>query len=392
MLTKTLLRFKRDGDNFLPGYLLPDGNWEEDARQLIELYRESSGWSVEELENAKQEIITPSSRGKILKGLCSILDKRLTLKEVDYETYRERRMQLFRLSGDLLLSKTKISFKEYRTRLDIPDELYGDLPSRRMILSFSEPELRELGERYNMELVQALLVGAEQMLIRLTEWNPKQLRGLLRCLRFFGLVYDSKIIGKKTRETLELRVEGPLSRHGAAGKYAMQTAAIAGVMPQFDNYQIVARVSPGKRRHRGWLKIDSSAPLRSTFPPIDGYLPEEFILFFNEASRELDKLGWKPFKAPLPQSPPSQWQLPDFAWERENGDRVYLEVFLAKQRNNLQARMNIDPPKGQVWILAADRKALPVHRNKGYLYLPFSGMPSGGMLSRLIQKEFPQEI
>jgi predicted nuclease of restriction endonuclease-like RecB superfamily len=149
----------------------------------------------------------------------------------------------------------------------IREVLYGDHPENRRLIEWKPIGAQQLLERYNLALVQGLVMKARRVEVRALA--PDLLR-VRRWLKFCRLVSDVKPEGNDWT----IDVEGPAEILSMAKKYGLQLASFVGVVPVLGRYELSAEVVLGRGKPV-LLQLDERSGLVSPHDVTLGYIPPE---------------------------------------------------------------------------------------------------------------------
>jgi hypothetical protein len=347
MLTSSLLRTRREKGILRPAYVDPSSPRHlERARLLLEVLARAAdeGSTRGEVERAiREQVIGDSLDLRLSNGLC-----RTCLQACEFGVRaplppEELRARLFetRPATRRALFEGRPSASERIAHLgaDLGCEpeavrrgLYADLDENHVLLR--GPDLDPTGalHRYNLHLVQGLLLHALSVRVRLDAPTPARARQVFRCARFHQLMY--RIHAREGSYVLEL--DGPLSLLKLSTRYGLRLALFFPVLPlQPGTWTVEADL---RLQHaRGTLHVSSEDGLRSQQPDSGTWrFPEEEA--FEERFRkvvpewtlerggELQNLGGEAIL------------VPDYTFTRE-GKRAFLEIIGIWRRDYLERRL-----------------------------------------------------
>ncbi len=328
-----MLRFTLRKGRVYPGYLDPrDPVLLDQAAQLLGSFQNAPGQSQETIEaslDAHPDQSHPSRPGliKLLWDRCEMAPN--TPEAAAY------RWEVLQTAEILRLERVFPSYLDYRQALgetlgvsagEIETRLYEDLPDRRPVATyrpFAKPE--DLIHRYNLALVQGLLIYAKKVNLEVGPMTLGQRRGFFRHLRFSQLIAQVSPLGQ---ETYGLELSGPLSLFdgGSGGKYGLRFAQFFPHCLHFSEFSMEALITPpGKNKKEAYLSVDPKSQLKSHYESSESYVPEEFHSLVDDFSaRYPDKklLLGEDFLDLGHQS----YCFPDFTLETPGG-RLGIELF-----------------------------------------------------------------
>ncbi len=362
MLTRDLLRFRRKG-GFLPAFINPaEPKLLEFTAELLSVYGEAAESRMRraELEELTASLLKGTHDPRLAAGLDKLIQDRCSFDPVRSIDYPVERRRLFTAAakaltasgGDLDAYRETIGKEEGMTDF-LASDIYGDLPDNERLTGWRPLYPAELLHRYNVALVQGLLVYAENLEATVADPNPAELRRLFKYLRFFRLLAEiSRTKGKDGPVTL--RISGPFSIFANTRKYALQLAAFFPALVNLETWSLSARIQlEGKN---GELRLDQSSGLVSHYRNFSSYVPEEIRMFhrlFQEQGGDWKIVGESPFLDGGGQ----EIVFPDLSFRRErDGATIHLELFHRWHRGQLDRRLALLERKPDTrLILGVDR-------------------------------------
>ena len=322
------------------------------CRELLATFDEAVAgrWTRGELEEWCAALTRREKDTKLASGLAKLLLDSAKFAEDDGDLPELRRATLSRAAT--ALRNAGGDYRRYRDELRGGRgnfDLYGDLPEFSKLekcRAFTTPE--ELLDAYNIALVQGLLLYAEKMTLKFKAPSPKDLRPLLRRMRFHRLLATGTNL---TPEETVLEIDGPFSLLENSRKYALQLAMFFPNVLAMPNWKLAAKLKLGEREV--FLELDERAPLRPP-PRRADYLPPEIAMFRKTfKSPEWELLDEAPPLLPDSSAP----IIPDFSFRNiRTGGVAHLELFHRWHRTGLEQRL-ADPGKlvALQLIIGADR-------------------------------------
>ncbi|MBI4816666.1 MAG: DUF790 family protein [Deltaproteobacteria bacterium] len=360
MLTRELVVARRRNGKIRPGYVSPQSaDLLTLAATMIGAGAESVGGSVGGLEEKLDEAAKGARNVKVARGLEKLILDRLELEEVGGAAEELRRVTFEKSAAVFRSLDREASVGEYRRRLaeslgaldELEPRLYADLPSERRILSFDTLAPDELLERYNLALVQGLLVYARRVDLEIQTPDVRRIRKVLRWLRFNRLVAEVK----KTEKGFALGIEGPAAIFDMSKKYGLALATFALAVPLCVKFQLDAEIDD--RRGRAHLTVTEQDGLVSPLAGAPGHIPEEILTF----ARALEEAGLFVDQEPSPRHVGvSGMSMPDLAVSRsEGGVSVAIELFHRWHRGLLVRRLEqLEERPDPTFVVGVDRSLL----------------------------------
>ncbi|MFA6929197.1 MAG: DUF790 family protein [Lentisphaeria bacterium] len=349
MLTKNLIQCRLKGDKIQP--ILLDTNHPErlaEAEELLAIFRQGQGMRKSELSSLLTPLLNNIRPLALGKGLYKLLEDRSIFSNPAELDYPEERRKLLTLSAKLLQNRQWDSPDEFRQALlqnageENPllaqDGLYADLPENDSLVSFKDLNARQLLERYNIGQVQALLLSAECLELRVNSSEPAKLRRLCKYLRFFRLLCQIEA-GKKgsdQEKLLRLQIDGPASLFEHARSYGLQLATFFPAVCTLETWQLRAEVQWKEKKRI--LTLEQSSELVCPYHIFGAYVPEEIKLFqshFKETVPDWQIVNESPFI----RGEGSEIIFPDLSFKNAAGELRHLELFHRWHAKRLPARL-----------------------------------------------------
>jgi predicted nuclease of restriction endonuclease-like RecB superfamily len=280
MLTGDLVRVRVKGRALVPSFVHSgQGDLLDTAQQLLSMWSQAATHQSRRrrVDAQVDELLGDRRDHKILRGFAKLLDDRSTWSSAPGLAPAELRQQVFRAAramGPLalqsgLLERTTAPdvFASVAQELgvspaEVADSLYGDLREEQRLEEVGVPSGAWLLDRYNVALVQALLLRATQMVIRLEDPNAPRMRQFFRYVKFHQLMHRSKRDGS----TLEVTLDGPASMFRQSTRYGMQLANFfPALLLQEGVWSLEATVLWTRARHHKTLQLDHTMALRSHY-------------------------------------------------------------------------------------------------------------------------------
>lgn len=231
--------------------------------------------------------------------------------------------------------------------------LYADLPSEQTLKSYDVPSAEWLLHRYNLALVQAVLVRARSITVTLDAPKAPELRALCRAVKFHQLL--AEIVPGETGN-LTLHIEGPASLLSLNTRYGLALSRFFPAVPLLSTpWQLAATVAWGNRSAR--MEISEKDGLQSHYKAQGVWQSREARWFFERWGETVPDWTITEGGTPLDQGGEAI-VVPDFALHRE-GFTASLEILGFWRRGSLDRRLDLlrrHGPKGL--IIAASRKLL----------------------------------
>ena len=268
MFSSTLLRYDRRGDSIEPCYL--DERFAPLARTLLLHYEAFEGMAYHRLAAAldRHPELT-EHEPRLVAGLRRVIEEGLRLETrapVDPPRVREAVFELARRDRGL---DPQAVLRAAGERLGIPDAavegaLYADLPNERTIRFVGPlPSVATMISRYNLRLLQGLLLHSERLRIEVRG----HARSVYRFAKLHGLLLEVKDAGGG--DALVLEVTGPLSILRRTVRYGRALARFLPACCAAGRFRVEANLM--LRERRGLLVVTPEDRVLSTHRP-----PREF--------------------------------------------------------------------------------------------------------------------
>ncbi len=342
MLTKDLIRARTAKGELKPSFIDPSkSHLRAIAEELLALYNVEMGASRTEIDEGVMGIVNSNRDIKLAKGLNKLIADRCEFSHGGDYDHRAFRAELFAESARLLKTPHKFSeyagsiamtFSEHSNRLG---DIYGDHPECELLTAMKPITAEQLLHRYNVALVQSLLIQCRSVEITLIEPDTAKLRRLFSYLKFFRLLADVKFNPARPYR-LDLTIAGPGSVLENVNKYGLQLASFFPALIAMKTWQLSAQIP--QERGSIPLVIDQESNLVSHYR-FSTYLPPEIKAFHTEFALKC-----------------SDWQIedqvnfltlgdgtvifPDFQFRHESGKLVSLELFHRWHESPLLARIS----------------------------------------------------
>ncbi len=305
------------------------------------------------------------------------------------------------------------------------ERLYADLPDNDRLLSFHDTSPRELIERYNVALVQGLLLEATSIELDVEDASQAQLRRLFSLVRFNRLVSSAEARAPKNHvcqapksaeseacqlrpecallqsahentTTIHFTIDGPGSILSQSRSYGFQLARFFPAVVNLKHWSMTATIlhtnAYGTKERE--LKLDESSGLTCR-DAYGSYVPEE-ITMFRKAFAAKNSQWHFVEECPLLKGKKGLLVFPDFGFTSPDGTTIYLELFHRWHANQLMQRLD-QLDGGSEWplLIGVDRAiaakpefqerldASPAFQKTGFLYRDFPTIDK--LLSKLEQ-------
>lgn len=301
MLTKDLLQYRIRKGRAYPSFVdAAEPVLLELASNLISVVDASMGTERVELEQRLAAVAGAFERPRIAQGLAKLLVDRLTFEEPSEEA-RASRTTLFTRAADTLRALPDGASPEaWETALSaaVPElearraGLYADHPNERKAVDWQPLDAAGLLDRYNLALVQGLVMRARRLTVTAQAADVVRLRRVLRWLKFCRLVAEVTADG----DDWSIDVEGPAEVLSMSRKYGLQLAMFVSAVPVFERWSLGAELDFG-RGAPVRLELDQRSALVAPAQAL-GHVPEEIGVI----ARKLEDGDWEVELSPTPRT------------------------------------------------------------------------------------------
>jgi uncharacterized protein len=343
MLTGDLLRVSRRKGRVEPRLVNPaDSTMLEQARALIAAVGDHTGQCRSALDAALESLAPAGTEHTVERGLAKLLLDRCTFETRAKAEPVALRAELFDRSAAAWRTLPLADLAHWRadamaqagaaagapgaplSAAEVEDALYADLDANQVVAACDLPTAERLLQRYNVALVQGLLLRADGVEVRGAWPDAARLRQLFHWLKFFGLLFQIQ----RDERGLCLRVDGPLSVLEHAGRYGLNLAQFAAALLLWpEGWTLTARVRVGRRAQPADLVLTPHPWLKSPLPDRGAWVPEgvrDFVATFNAHAG-----SWRASPAErIVALPGNTYLIPDFEFVADDGRRVLLEHVL----------------------------------------------------------------
>lgn len=333
MLTSDLVRVRKKAGRLAPRFLTHEDRERLAgvADALVSTYGSMIGASKAELDAAASAIPFGARDRVVVAGLRKLCDDRTELEQKSEIEPTVARTTLFGIAAvahregrfDRDAALEEAASKLGCDKESILASLFADLREAQTVRSFEPTTGEELLARYDLALVQALVLRAKRLVIAFSDRRPSAVRDLFRAARFHGLLH---VIERGSDGGFVVTLDGPFSLFESVQKYGLRLAMFLPSALCLEKVSLRAELSWGPAR------TDAELVLTQDDRP---FLPRE-KLHFARSEVEALKTAFSGLG--------STWDVadndrilvskagvaivPDLVFSnRETGEEVFLEVF-----------------------------------------------------------------
>ena len=295
MLTGDLVRVRSTKGEIRPSFVKVEDRILDRTAEILGIFHDGveRGSTRQEVTHRVLELVGDGTDHKIWRGMAKLLsDKAEFVTEAPLPP-DELRARLFGAHGK---SPSRASaarvYEDLAAELDsTPDELrrllFADRKEEQQIRSLAIQDRTWLVNRYNVALVQSVLIKATNLSITLTRPSSPRLRQLFRSIAFHQLMYRVRPIA----DGVKLELDGPASLLRLNTRYGMALANwFPAMLLQECPWELEAEIRWTKRRLRKQLVLSSAQGLTSHYKD-KGAWRSRTEEWFLERFESLDS-GW----------------------------------------------------------------------------------------------------
>lgn len=413
MLTAEHVRVRLVEGELRPGWVKPDDpKVRERAEELVGLFRESVGRSRAEIEESLDALVGAATDAKLVGGLAKLLFDRAEFDVAAPLPPAELRELVFRAAaklgppglwlgpmpgaegeaagparpdapapldepvplddaapgdaGGAVPDRNDAVWAAVAAQLGQPvgalrGALYADHADEQRLVAIDVPSAEWLLHRYNVALVQAVLLRATELRLHLDAPTPARARSLARAAKFHQLVFQ---LAPEATGGFSFTVDGPASLFAHTTRYGLALAKFfPAILLETQPWSLEADVVWSNRRVR--LRLDHTKGLRSHYRDLGSYETRE-ARWFAERFEALGS-GWRLLREPVALLQGTEGVVvPDFGFEKE-GRVAWLEILGFWRKGTVPRRVALlrrHGPKNLVLavsrrLCAAEEEALP---------------------------------
>lgn len=380
MLTANLVKVRFHRGQVIPRYIeVDDPTWGEVAERLLELFRGREGRTRGELDEDLRELFGDDPGQIVHQGLAKLLEDRCEFGVVAGHPPEQLRELVFRAATASRLTpilgpgnepgrqEADASGGRMPTAFDrktvlqgvagalgltveqVEQGLFADLKSEQRLTSFKDLSAERLLQRYNVALAQAVLLRSTQVRVRIHNEPPARFRQLLRMVKFHRLVCE---VQRKSPETVEMTLDGPLSLFSATQKYGLQLALFLPAVLLCRDYDLSAELRWGPQRRPATFALAPDDGLVSHLADAGMYTPPELGMFTELFRKKVSdwEIALETEVMPLGDG----FWVPDFRLTHvASGKAVYLEVLGFWRRSSAEKHLErLRRHAGEPFLLA----------------------------------------
>lgn len=352
MLTRDLVRASVRKDEIRPSLIDPDKPaMVEATAELAALFDAAveEGWRRGDLDDAIAGWIGDRRDVKLLRGLAKIALDATTFQVDSPLPPRELRDRVFRRAramGPLALEPGPLARPTAEDVLDavasdlgcereaVREALYADLREQERVVRHMIPEPGWIGHRYNLALLQALLLLATDLHVTLPDPSAPRLRQLARAAKFHRLMVGVE----RHDDALTLTLDGPAALFSQSTRYGLELASFLHTLIAQDcRWTARATVLWTRANQRKTLTFSSEDGLTTDRPDTGTWRTREQEAFEERFAARASDWTLDPIPTAIPLGD-RQVLVPDFTLVGPDGRRAHLEIVGYWTAEDLAAR------------------------------------------------------
>ncbi len=333
MLTSDLVRVRKKAGRLAPRFLTHDDRERlaSVADALASTYRSMIGASKAELDAAASAIPFGARDRVVVAGLRKLCDDRTELEQKSDIEPMVARTTLFGIAAAahregsfdrdaaLAAAAAKLGCDEQ----SILASLFADLREAQTIRSFEPTSGAELLDRYDLALVQALVLRAKRLVVSFSDRRPSAVRDLFRAARFHGLLH---VIERGSDGGFVVTLDGPFSLFESVQKYGLRLALFLPTALALEKFTLRAELSWGPARTEAELVLTQDD--RPSLPREKLHFTRPEVEALKAAFAALGSAWDVEDNDRIVVTKAGVAVVPDLVFEnRETGEEVFLEVF-----------------------------------------------------------------
>lgn len=286
MLTGDLLRVRfRKDQIYLPYIDEQDQDHLGVAETLIRVFQRHEGGTRQELDEELKDTTGAGTDFLFHRGLSKLLKDRCTFTSESPLPPVDLRRQIFekaaaayrntdqiRIDRTAILSTVAKSVSIEIEKLD--KAIYADLKEAEHLESFKTCTPIWLLSRYNVAIVQTVLLRAKGLDLYIKGESPASYREIFRKIKFFRLLHEIQL---NDSGEYHIHIDGPISLFKSSQRYGFQIAQFLPTVLNYGNWKIVSAVVWGTNRREGVFRLTSDKGLKPISPSTGQWLPEEVV-------------------------------------------------------------------------------------------------------------------
>jgi len=391
MLPSNLLRSRISKGVIRPTMVPIDAENLKLAEGLVRTFESNLDMKKGRLLKKIKEIEQEIGEYKLVRGLATILERRCTFELEKPLNPGELRLRVFeQASNQKVLSRDarqallqEVGIKVGLSPEDLERALWSDIEEELILRKFEGISPDNLLKRYNLSLVQTLILRS----LRLSFTTSGNWSKIFRLIKFLSLIYSVE----REDGQIWVSVDGPVSLFKMTDKYGSSLAKLIPSIVRTDSWTIKAEVMQKSTRKTYNFSLESETSRES----LGGELAHQPLEFDSSVEADFSRRfnsydsGWELKREPEPLPTEKTVIIPDFSFEK-HGIKIYLEIvgfwtpdYLERKLEKLSKLKDVDI------IVAVDEKLAcsRVQRVKGHVFYYSKTVPIKPILDHLKERE-----
>jgi uncharacterized protein len=337
MLTSDLLLTRSRGPYIEPRYIdAANPQYITLAQTLIDIFADHEGKKRGELKYALDRHEGDRTDYRVQRGLAKLIfDDHCEFHIASPVPPEELRQAIFTLSRENhpVVREPDVIYPVMREHVleqvalehaisleEVDDGMYADLPENHILSTFDAPAPRQLLDRYNLALAQAMLYRCDTMRLSVHRNLPVRYKQLFKFIKFFRLIHT---IEGDIDAGYEIQLDGPMSMFRQTQKYGLQMSVFLPALLLCTRWKMSAQIVRKDGRKQEFV-LDDQCGLVSHYKDqtlYDSLLEETFAKRFEKAKTE-----WEMERETEIVNLKETVMIPDFAFRHPDGRTALLEI------------------------------------------------------------------
>ncbi len=228
---------------------------------------------------------------------------------------------------------------------DVDRALFADLPEAHVLRQVDLPGPRTLVDGFDTAQIQAVLLRAVRLNVRIAKASPRIVRAIFRKLKFLRLLHRITPVQTGSRRGgFDIEIDGPFSLFESATKYGLQLALAYPFLIACDDFSLEATLRWGKDRRPlrftargGQTGMESGNEGPESFDD----LPPEVATLAHQINEAPDQKWHAEVSTQVLDLPGVGLCVPDLDLKHESGAVVHLEVMGFWSRDAVWKRIEL---------------------------------------------------